>query len=155
MAYTIEGLDTAEFAPLFGLDEEDLRGRNIRRYRADTIPGYPCRVTLEDAQPGESLLLLNHQSRGGETPYRASHAIFVNESATAPARFIDEVPPAMRARRLSLRGFDAQGMMVDALIAEPGEADAGLRRLFDNPIIVEVDAHNAVRGCFAARARRA
>ena len=57
--------------------------------------------------------------------------------------------------RLSLRGFDAAGMMVDALLSEPGEADAGLRKLFADPRIVEVDAHNAVRGCFAARARRA
>ncbi len=155
MTYTIDGLDPVAFARLFGLEEPELHARGIRRYRADTHPGFPCRVTLEDAQPGEPLLLLSHESRGGDTPYRARHAIFVREGATAAARFAGEVPPVMRERRLSLRGFDTEGMMVDALLTEPGEADAGLRRLFGNPIIVEVDAHNAVRGCFAARARRA
>jgi hypothetical protein len=45
-------------------------------------------------------------------------------------------------------------MMADALITQPGEADAGIRRLFDNPEIVTIHAHNAARGCFAAKIER-
>lgn len=155
MTYSIEGLDPAPFAALFGMSDELLQQRGMMRMTADSQPGFPCRVTLEDVPQGASVLLLNHESRGGDTPYRARHAIFVSEGATDVARFVGEVPPVMRDRRLSLRGFDASGMMVDALLSEPGEADAGLRKLFADPRIVEVDAHNAVRGCFAARARRA
>ena len=36
-------------------------------------------------------------------------------------------------RVLSLRGFDEDGMMADAVLAQPGEADAGIRKLFENP----------------------
>lgn len=155
MSYIIEGLDPNAFAPLWKLGDAELRARGVHRYRADKRPGYPCRVTLEDAEPGQTLLLLNHESRSADTPYRARHAIFVLENVARAACFIDAIPPVMRERRLSLRGFDAEGMMADAALAEPGEADRILRTLFDNPMIVEVDVHNAIRGCFSARARRA
>ena len=57
-------------------------------------------------------------------------------------------------RVLSLRGFDAEGMMADALLVQPGEADAGIRKLFDNPAIETIHAHNATRGCFSAKIER-
>ena len=122
---------------------------------ADTAPGFPCRITLDDAAPGESLLLLNHVSHDSDGPYRASHAIFVSEAAESAAEFVDRIPPALDRRVLSLRAFDGAGMMVDAALAQPGEADAALRHLLENAAVDHVDAHNAVRGCFAARAVRA
>jgi hypothetical protein len=57
-------------------------------------------------------------------------------------------------RLLSLRGFNKDGMMTDAIITQPGEADAGIRRLFENPEIETVHAHNATRGCFSAKIER-
>lgn len=154
MHYIIEGLDPAPFRPLFALGDEALVEQGIVRVVADAAPGYPCRITLKEAQPGETLLLLNHESRGGDTPYRARHAIFVRELAQRAASMIDRVPEVFEPRQLSLRGFDPAGMMVDAAIAQPGEADALLRGLFEDPRIVEIDVHNAIRGCFAARARK-
>ncbi|MFO6448507.1 DUF1203 domain-containing protein [Erythrobacter sp. NE805] len=154
MTYVIEGLDPAPYLPLFELGDAELAARGAVRMVADARPGYPCRVSLEDAAPGTRMLLLNHVSRPAQGPYRAAHAIFVGEGAAAPASYVDAVPPVFAPRVLSLRGFDADGMMVNALLAQPGEADAGLRRLFAEPRIVEVDVHNAVRGCFAARTRR-
>ncbi|MET4131336.1 hypothetical protein ABIE62_000448 [Porphyrobacter sp. MBR-155] len=152
--YEIKGLDWREFAPLYGLDDEELVRRGVVRMVVDAQPGYPCRVTLEDAVAGETVLLLNHTSRADSGPYRTSHAIFVREGTKAVARYINAVPPVFLPRVLSLRGFDADGMMVDAILAQSGEADAGLRHLFAQPTIVEIDAHNAVRGCFAGRVRR-
>ncbi|MBU7581082.1 MAG: DUF1203 domain-containing protein [Porphyrobacter sp.] len=155
MDYVIEGLDPAPFAGLFGLGDTELAARAAVRMVADTRPGYPCRVSLEDAQPGTALLLVNHISRPAPGPYRAAHAIFITEGASTPARFVNAVPPVFLPRVLSLRGFDADGMMVDAMLTQPGEAEAGLLRLLGQQQIVEVDVHNAVRGCFSARARRA
>ena len=155
MHYLIEGLDPAPFQPLFALDDAELQARNAWRVTADARSGYPCRVTLDEAEPGETLILLNHCSRDGDTPYRASHAIFVREAAETAAIFRDVIPPVLAARHLSLRGFDAGGMMVDAMLTEPGAVEAGLLTLFRSQSIVEIDVHNAVRGCFAARARRA
>lgn len=154
MPYLIEGLDPAPYAPLFALDEAELAARGAVMMVADEAPGFPCRVSLADAAPGTRMLLLNHVSRPGEGPYRTSHAIFVGESAAAPGRFADAAAPVFAPRIVSLRGFDAAGMMVDARLAPPGEAEAGLAALFADPRIVEVDVHTAVRGCFLARARR-
>lgn len=154
MTYVIEGIDPAPYLPLYGCTEAVLAERSVIRMCADKESAFPCRVTLEDAPVGEALLLLNHESRAPGTPYHARHAIFIREAAIAPGRFVDTIPPVVAKRKVSLRAFDAQGMMIDAMLAEPGEADAGLRSLFANPSVLEVDVHNAVRGCFSARARR-
>jgi hypothetical protein len=100
------------------------------------------------------VLLVNHVSHDVANPYRASHAIFVTESDQQPAEYVDEVPPVFEQRVLSLRGFDADGMMADAILTQPGEADAGIAKLFANPTIVTIHAHNATRGCFAAKIER-
>lgn len=155
MDYIVEGLESAPFEPWFALSDAELERRGARRMTVDAAPGFPCRVTLEEAQPGESVILLNHTSRAGEGPYRASHAIFVRERARERAVLRNAVPEVFATRVLSLRGFDARGMMVEARLSQPGEAEAGLQALFANREVVEIDAHNAVRGCFSARARRA
>lgn len=121
---------------------------------ADGRPAFPCRITLDDVQAGETLLLVNHCSHDGDNPYRASHAIFVSESATEAAVYEDEIPPALDRRILSLRAFDKAGMMSDAALAQPSEADAVIRRLLADNAVDHIDAHNATRGCFAARVDR-
>ena len=154
MTYRISGLDPAPFRHLFGLSGEELAAYDVIRMRVTEKPGFPCRVTLADAEIGESMLLLNHVSHDVANPYRASHAIFVNETAGEAARYDDRIPPVFDRRILSLRGFDASGMMADALLTQPGEAEAGIRKLFANPAIETIHAHNAVRGCFSARIER-
>ena len=154
MTYRIEGLDPARFAFLVGLSDEALAAKGAVRMTADASPGYPCRISLDDVAVGETLLLLNHVSHDGDTPYRASHAIFIGEQSAVAACFRDEVPPALERRILSLRAFDHGGMMRDAALAQPGEGDAAIRRLFADPDVDHIDAHNATRGCFAARIER-
>ena len=153
MSYVVRGLDPTPYKPLFGLSDAELAERGVVRLTVSS-PTFPCRVSLTDRDLGESVLLLNHLSHDVANPYRASHAIFVTEGAEEPAEFVDEVPPVFEKRVLSLRGFDKDGMMADALLTQPGEADAGIRRLFDNPEIVAIHAHNATRGCFSAKIER-
>lgn len=154
MSYVVHGLDPTPFQPLFGLSDEDLAKHGAVRMRVTEKPSFPCRVSLTDRDIGESVLLLNHVSHDVANAYRASHAIFVAEGVSEAARFVDEVPPVFETRVLSLRGFDADGMMVEAALAQPGEADAGIRKLLANPTIETIHAHNATRGCFAARIER-
>jgi hypothetical protein len=154
MTYQISGLDPIPFRHLFGLSNEELARHGAIRVTADKKPGFPCRITLDDADPGDTLLLVNHCSHDGGNPYRATHAIFVSEGTAEAARYEDEVPPALGRRILSLRAFDGHGMMTDAALAQPGDADAVIRRLLADPAVDHVDAHNAIRGCFAARVDR-
>lgn len=155
MTYAINGLDPAQFADLIGLDDAALAERGARRVRADADRGYPCRITLEDAKAGESLILLNHVSHDVATPYRSAYAIYVREAATAPGAYVDAPPPVFTGRPLALRCFSAEGMLMTARLAAPGEADAALRDAFADPAIAYIDVHNAAHGCFAARATRA
>ena len=154
MTYRITGLDPAPFRPLFGLSDVELARRGVVRMTVTEKPSFPCRVTLVDRDIGERVLLLNHVSHDVANPYRASHAVFVTEGAEEAAEFIDEVPPVFEGRVLSLRGFDGDGMMADAILTQPGEADDGIRRLFAKPEIRTIHAHNATRGCFAAKVER-
>src|SRR5438874_9537893 len=109
MTYRITGLDPTPYLPLFGLSDDELAARRIVRMTVNEKPSFPCRVTLEDREIGESVLLLNHVSHHVANPYRASHAIFVTEGAAQAAEFVDEVPPVFEQRVLSLRGFDKDG----------------------------------------------
>ena len=152
--YRVKGLDPAPYKPLFGLSDEDLAERGIVRMTVDD-PTFPCRVSLTDRDIGEKVLLLNHVSHDVANPYRASHAIFVTEGEETAAEYVDRVPPVFEKRILSLRGFDKDGMMADAVLTQPGEADAGIRRMFANPDITIIHAHNATRGCFSATIERA
>ena len=153
MSYIVKGLDPKPFAELFGLPDEELEKRGVVRMTV-TSPTFPCRVSLTDRAIGEKVLLLNHVSHEVANPYRASHAIFVTEGATEAAEYVDEIPPVFKPRVLSLRAFDKDGMMADAILTQPGEADAGIRKLFENPEIKTIHAHNATRGCFSARIER-
>jgi hypothetical protein len=152
MAYRIEGLAPEPFEGLFAMDDEALVAQNARRAVADG-PGYPCRVSLEEAEPGEALVLVNHVSHEAPTPFRAAHAIYVRKGAERGA-YTDAVPAIFATRTLGLRGFDAEGMLRGALLALPGEADAKIRELFVRPEIAEIHAHNAALGCFLARIER-
>ena len=154
MAYRITGIDPAPYQGLFGLSDDELASQGVVRMTVTEKPSFPCRVSLTDRDIGESVLLLNHVSHDVAGPYRTSHAIFVTEGAEQAAEYVDEVPPVFGPRVLSLRGFDRQGMMADAILTQPGDSDAGIRRLFKNPEIVTIHAHNATRGCFAAKIER-
>ena len=153
MTYRITGIDPAPYRHLRALSDEELAKQGIVRMTV-TDPTFPCRVSLTDRPIGEKVLLINHVSHDVANPYRATHAIFVSEAADAPAEFVNEVPPVFEKRVLSLRGFDKDGMMADAVLTQPGEADAGIRKLFENPEIETIHAHNAVRGCFSAKIER-
>jgi hypothetical protein len=153
-SYRVRGLDPAPFKPLFGLSDEELETRGIVRMTVSS-PTFPCRVSLTDRALGETVLLLNHVSHDVANPYRSAHAIFVTEGEEEAAEYVDEIPPVFERRVLSLRGFDSEGLMVDAILTQPGEADAGIRKLFANPEIRTIHAHNATRGCFSAKIERA
>jgi len=154
MTYRIEGLPPGGFAPLFGMDDAELAARGAMRVTADSPNGYPCRVTLADAAPGERLLLVNHVSHDVTTPFRTAYAIYVREDADAPGAYRDAVPAMLDSRTIGLRGFGADGMLKGALLAMPGEADARIRELLERPDIASIHAHNAAHGCFLAKIER-
>lgn len=154
MTYTIKGLPRAKFAPLFALSDADLASQGARRVVADADFGFPCRVSLEDAAAGETLILLNHVSHDVEGPYRAAHAILVREGAREARPLVNQTPPVFTRRTLSLRAFDPKGDLVASRVAAPDAHDRAIRELLADPQVDHIDAHNAGHGCFSARIDR-
>jgi hypothetical protein len=155
MSFRVTGLSPEPFRPLFGLPCDALAGRGVRRVVADSPFGFPDRIEISDAAPGESLLLLNYLHQSADTPYRSGHAIFVRERAVAPTDLVDDLPPAIRARPLSLRAFDSAHMMVDADLVDGAEAEGLIERLLADGRVAYIQAHYAKRGCYAGRIERA
>lgn len=155
MSFVVSALPAAEFAPLFGLSEADLAQRGVVR-RTVSEPGAPCRLTLEDAPLGETVLLLNYEHQPADTPFRARHAIFVREGVKTRSFAPGEIPPAFAARKfLSLRAFDETGMMVDADLSPTAELPQAIERLLAGTDVAYLHAHYAGAGCYAARIDRA
>ena len=119
MEFTITGLPMQAISPLLQMPDAELRAAGVAVVEADAANAYPCRVTLEDAAPGEELLLFSYAHLAGNTPYAATGPIFVRRAATATAVFVNEVPEQQRSRLLSVRAYDSSHQMVDADVA-PG-----------------------------------
>jgi|SRR5215472_11129702 len=153
MQFRFKGLPVEPFQSYFAMSDAELAAHDVKRMIADAKPGFPCRVTLEEAEPGERVLLLSFPHQPAHSPYKASGPIFVRENAREPFDRND-TPPVLRGRFLSLRAYDATGMMVDAEVIEGNEVEGLLERLFARADVVNVHIHNARRGCFSCLVER-
>ena len=153
MPFTVTGLSPEPFRHLYGLRDEELAAHRARRVTAGEF-GFPERIELRDATPGEALLLVNYEHQDADTPFRSSHAIYVREGATEAWRG-DHVPEVMRKRLLSLRAFSGEGMLLDADVVEGTDAEQLIERQLADPQVAYIHAHYARPGCYAARIDRA
>jgi hypothetical protein len=155
MTFAISGLAPDPFVALYGLPDAELARRGAVRMRVRESPGFPDRIEMRDAAVGDMVLLVNHVSLDMPSPYRASHAIFVREGADRRWRGEPgEVPDVLRRRLLSLRGFDAAGMLRAADVVEGRAVENMIARLFADPAVAFIHAHNARQGCYAGRIDR-
>ncbi len=153
--FLITGLDATRFMALFTLGDARLRERAIVRRVADASPGYPCRVSLQDAALGDELLLLHHEHHAVPSPYRAAGPIFVRRGAAPAALAVNEVPEVVLRRQISLRAYDAGHLMRSGEVCDGPLVAAALRRLFADRQVAYVHLHNAKQGCYSCAAQRA
>jgi len=152
--WRLTGLDPTPFEPLFDLTDDALHRLGAVRCAADAVPGFPCRIGLEDAPLGAELLLLAYEHHPARSPYRASGPIFVRRGASRRELDAGEVPTYVLRRLISLRAYDPQAMMVDATVCDGPEVAAALDALYANDAIDYVHLHFAKRGCFSCVASR-
>jgi len=155
MSFRIKGLDFAQFEHLFGLTDDELSARGAKRHVADDKPGFPCRIALEDANPGERLLLLPYRHHDVPTAYASEGPIFVREKPMRTGECVDSVPDQLSSRLISLRAYDEAGMMVDADVVEGGALKPLIERFLADERTSYLHAHFARRGCYAALIERA
>jgi Protein of unknown function (DUF1203) len=155
MSFRYKGLPVASFESYLRMSNAELAAVGARRMIADEKPSFPCRVTLEDAEIGERVLLLSFRHQDAHSPFKASGPVFVRE--TARETYDSNVPPPVfrAGRLLSARAYDAAGMMVDADVTESDDLELLLGKLFARDDTDYVHVHYARRGCFAARVERA
>ena len=154
MSFTITGLDPKQFEHLRHASDEELVAFLAERTIVDG-PGSPDRVTLRDLPVGSRVVLLNYEHQPSQTPYRASHAIYVAPDEREAEIYRDELPQALRDRLLSLRAFDGSGAMLDATVVDGKVAGPAIEGLFANAKVAYIHAHFAARGCYAAKIVRA
>lgn len=147
-------LPAQPFRSLFDCSDEALAAVGASRVVATHSPGFPCRVSLDDAAPGEEVLLLNWAHHAVDSPYRATGPIYVRRGAVEAHIAPGELPPVITRRRISVRAYDARGHMVGAEVCEGGEVRGTLERQFADPAVAYVHLHNAGPGCFACAVER-
>ena len=155
MSFRITGLSPAPFRAMFSLDDAQLAALGAQRLFADDNSGYPCRVSLAHAAPGEELILMSFPHQAAHSPYRAAGPIYARKSATVAFDALNTVPEPVRVRLLSVRAYDAADMIVDAEVVDGGEIEALIERFFARQDVAYLHIHYARRGCYACRVDRA
>ncbi len=155
MSFQIHSLPAEDFADLFDLSDAELVDKNACRQIVQSKPGTPCRVSMADAEVGETVILLNYAHQPEQSPYRATHAIFVREGAQQAKLPVGVVPEVLRSRVISLRLFDSDHMMIDADILQGDDLADAITTAFENDQVAYAHLHNAKPGCFAASVTRA
>jgi len=136
------------FNHLFSLNKEELTSKGIVKIIADEKPGFPCRVSLEDAAIGEEIILLPFQHHKTNSPYQSSGPIFVRKNAKSSNLKINEIPKMLLHRLLSLRIYDDKGMMIDAKTIEGKTIKNEIGIIFTNNLVSYIQIHNSSPGCY-------
>ena len=146
--FKLKSLQDTEFSNLFDLDSSELDKIGATRMTVDEFPGFPCRVSLQDAEIGEEVILLSYQHHKTNSPYQANGPIFVRKVAKTATLDTNEIPKMFNHRLLSLRGFDKNGTMRDASVTEGQNLREQIIQTFENDDINYIHIHNAKPGCY-------
>jgi len=154
MNFQIHSLAPAPFDAFFKMSDAQLLAHSIVKTIVTEANSTPCRVSLKDADVGATVLLLNHQHLQGQTPFQASHAIFVTQDVQQSYPEVNQVPQVIHSRMVSIRAFDKQQMMVQADIAQGLEVSEKIQLMLNDKNIEFLHLHYAKHGCYIARVTR-
>ena len=146
--FQMVALQEKEFNNLFLMDEEELKSIGVIKLIANVKPGYPCRVSLKDAEVGEEVILLNYPHHRVNSPYKANGPIFIRKGATTAKLDVNEIPHMLHNRYLSVRGYNADSMIVEARVTEGVNLRENIDEIFDNNEVEYIHILNAKPGCY-------
>ncbi len=151
MSFLINSLPSTAYNALHALSDEDLLNHNAKRLPVHAKPGYLCRISLEDINIGETVIVVNHEHQPHKTPYHAIFAIFINETSKQFHSEAGKIPDALLPRFLSVRAFNAQHYLVDADVCKGTALADCIHKLFSNNDVSYLHLHHAAHGCFIAQ----
>lgn len=153
-SFRLVGLSPETFEPFFSMSDDELLALGARRVVADEAPGFPCRISLADAQVGDELLLLPFDHLLTSSPYRASGPVFVRKGARRAVLEPGVIPPYVTRRWMSVRAYDGDDMMIAADVCDGSDVRGVIERFVADPAVAFMHLHNAKRGCFSCRVER-
>ena len=106
MSFQNNALDHNLFESMFSLSNKELGEIGGLRMIVDNKPGFPCRVSLEDANIGEEVILVPFEHHKTNSPYQANGPIFIRRGVKRKEFEINEVPKMLIHRLLSYRGYN-------------------------------------------------
>jgi hypothetical protein len=154
-SFQLIALPSEQFDARFKQSDEELQEAGARRVVVDEKPGFPCRVSLSDADVGETVLLVQFTHHDVSSPYRASGPVYIRSGVRTATPAVNEVPDMFRHRMLSVRAYDEEAMMIDAEVVKGTDLEATIRRLFANERVRYLHIHNAGPGCYNCSVVRA
>lgn len=154
-SFQIHALPLEQFSSMFDLSDEELSKQDARRLIVDGKPGYPCRVSLSDAEIGEKVILFPYTHHDVDSPYQAAGPIIVRENAANAQLAVNEIPEMLKVRLLSLRAYDANGMLVVAEVVDGKDLEKHFQQCFSDEKVSYIHVHNAKPGCFNCTVERA
>ena len=154
MNFQIKALDHKQFEALFTLTEKELSKIGGLKMIVDEKPGFPCRVSLEDAKIGEEVILIPFEHHKTNSPYQANGPIFIRKGINQKELEINEIPKMLNHRLLSFRGYDEDGIMKSAITGEGKNTKSIVEKMFNMNEIQYIHIHNSSPGCFNCEVNR-
>ncbi|MFK7774174.1 MAG: DUF1203 domain-containing protein [Saprospiraceae bacterium] len=152
--FQIKAIEDVSLNHFFDLSEEELKDINAVKMIVNEKPGFPCRVSLEDANIGEEVILFPFAHHKVNSPYQSSGPIFIRKNARIAQLEINEIPIMLKHRLLSLRIYDGEGMMIDGLTVEGKTLGKEIENVFENESAKYIQIHNASPGCYNCQVDR-
>jgi hypothetical protein len=154
MNFQLSALPEKSFQDLFSLNDTELKELNIVSKLVTEKHDTPCRISLEDAEIGDKVLLVNYQHLPDSSPFQASHAIYIRENVKEALPQKNQIPQMITKRIISLRAFDKQHMMVNADLAQGADIALRILDMLNDETAEYVHLHFAKQGCYAAKVTR-
>lgn len=148
MNFIIKALSHNQFETYFDQSDSELKKMGIKRMFVNEKPGFPCRVSLEDAEIGEEVILLSHEFHKTNSPYQSQGPIFVRKGVKTKELNQNEIPVMLNHRLLSFRGYNKNGFMKEATTAEGVNTNKEIQRMLENSDIEYIHIHNSSPGCY-------
>lgn len=154
MNFKIKALNHLEFESFFELSDTELEKQGIKRMVVSDKPGFPCRVSLEDAEIGEEVILVSHEFHKTNSPYQSKGPVFIRKGIKTKELGNNEIPLMLNHRLLSFRGYNKDGYMIEAATEKGINTRKEIERIFENSDVKYIHIHNSSPGCFNCEVRR-
>ena len=152
--FQVHSINAEEINPLLNLRETELKNLGIVKTIVDEKPGYPCRLSLQDAEIGEEVLLFTYEHHKVKSPYQSSGPIYIRTNAKKAVLAKNEIPLMLRHRLLSLRVYDNDAMMIDARTVQGKDLEDTMQDVLANTQVEYMHIHNSGPGCYNCRITR-